>query len=106
MSHTHGLPGTPGLLRSMNDRTALTLLLDHGPLTRARLGELSGLSKPTASQVVARLEQAGLISAAGQVTTESGSVPAAAHAARIAAVMSELAERAAAVRASGTCAIG
>ena len=33
---------------------ALTRLLEHGPLTRNRLGELSGLSKPTAAQMVAR----------------------------------------------------
>jgi predicted NBD/HSP70 family sugar kinase len=56
----------------MNDRTALALLLDHGPLTRARLGELTGLSKPTASQVVSRLEQADLIRVVGQVTTARG----------------------------------
>lgn len=36
-------------------------MLERGPLTRTRLGELTGLSKPTVSQVVARLERAGLI---------------------------------------------
>ena len=54
-------PGTPGWLRARNDRVALALLLEHGPLTRNRIGELSGLSKPTAAQMVARLESAGLI---------------------------------------------
>jgi len=43
----------------------LSLLLERGPLTRTRLGELTGLSKPTASQVVTRLERAGLIVTAG-----------------------------------------
>ena len=37
------------------------LLLEHGPLTRTRLGELTGLSKPTASQLLLRLEAAGLV---------------------------------------------
>ncbi|MBC6459461.1 ROK family transcriptional regulator [Actinomadura sp. HBU206391] len=37
------------------------MLLVHGALTRPRLGELTGLSKPTASQLLARLEQAGLV---------------------------------------------
>lgn len=43
----------------------MSLLLEHGPLTRTRLGELTGLSKPTASQVVTRLEAAGLIAPVG-----------------------------------------
>lgn len=57
--------GTPRLLRGMNDRAALDLLLEHGPLSRTRLGELTGLSKPTASQLLARLERAGLVVATG-----------------------------------------
>ena len=65
-------PGTPALLRAMNDRTALSLLLTRGPLTRTRIGELTGLSKPTASQVIARLEQADLIAAVGEITTARG----------------------------------
>src|SRR5437773_714910 len=31
-------PGTPRLLRALNDRSALELLLAHGPLTRAQVG--------------------------------------------------------------------
>src|SRR3954467_11682390 len=58
-------PGTPRLLRGMNDRAALELLLEHGPLSRTRLGELTGLSKPTASQLLLRLERAGLVVATG-----------------------------------------
>jgi predicted NBD/HSP70 family sugar kinase len=58
-------PGTPRLLRGMNDRAALDMLLAHGPLSRTRLGELTGLSKPTASQLLARLERAGLVVATG-----------------------------------------
>ncbi|MFF3620315.1 ROK family transcriptional regulator [Streptomyces sp. NPDC002467] len=58
-------PGTPSLLRAMNDRAALELLLAHGPLSRTRIGNLTGLSKPTASQLLARLEAAGLVVATG-----------------------------------------
>ncbi|MFD4584782.1 ROK family protein [Streptomyces sp. NPDC058423] len=61
-------PGTPRVLRAMNDRAALDLLLEHGSLSRTRIGKLTGLSKPTASQLLARLEAAGLVVATG--TTE------------------------------------
>ncbi|MFI6255186.1 ROK family protein [Micromonospora zamorensis] len=60
------LPGTPRLLRALNDRAALELLLERGPLTRARLGELTGLSKVTASQLVERLEERGLVARVGE----------------------------------------
>ncbi|MEI7031457.1 ROK family transcriptional regulator [Streptomyces pratensis] len=62
---TPGAPGTPRVLRAMNDRAALDLLLEHGPLSRTRIGKLTGLSKPTASQLLARLEAAGLVLATG-----------------------------------------
>ncbi|NGO73465.1 ROK family transcriptional regulator [Streptomyces boncukensis] len=58
-------PGTPRVLRAMNDRAALDLLLAHGPLSRGRIGKLTGLSKPTASQLLARLEAAGLVVVTG-----------------------------------------
>ncbi|WP_405531252.1 ROK family transcriptional regulator [Streptomyces avidinii] len=58
-------PGTPSLLRAMNDRAALELMLTHGPLSRTRIGHLTGLSKPTASQLLARLEAVGLVVATG-----------------------------------------
>ncbi|MEU2723026.1 ROK family transcriptional regulator [Streptomyces smyrnaeus] len=45
----------------MNDRAALDLLVAHGPLTRTRISELTGLSKPTASQLLGRLEETGLV---------------------------------------------
>jgi predicted NBD/HSP70 family sugar kinase len=58
-------PGTPSLLRGINDRAALDLLLEHGPLSRTQLGELTGLSKPTAAQLLTRLAQAGLVITSG-----------------------------------------
>ncbi|HEX5568522.1 MAG TPA: ROK family transcriptional regulator [Streptomyces sp.] len=58
-------PGIPRVLRTMNDRAALHLLLTHGPLSRSRVGRLTGLSKPTASQLLARLEAVDLVVATG-----------------------------------------
>ncbi|MFG3438760.1 ROK family protein [Nonomuraea sp. NPDC047897] len=55
------VPGTPSLLRAINDRAALQALLERGPLTRPEIGALTGLSKPTASQLLARLQEAGLV---------------------------------------------
>lgn len=58
-------PGTPSLLRAINDRAALEALLKRGPLTRPEIGALTGLSKPTASQLLTRLREAGLVVADG-----------------------------------------
>ncbi|MFI6922568.1 ROK family protein [Nonomuraea spiralis] len=55
------VPGTPSLLRAINDRAALRALLERGSLTRPELGALTGLSKPTASQLLSRLQEAGLV---------------------------------------------
>jgi predicted NBD/HSP70 family sugar kinase len=59
-------PGTPSLLRELNDRAALELLLTEGPMTRAQLGTRTGLSKVTASQLLSRLEDRGLVEVAGE----------------------------------------
>ncbi|MER7764424.1 ROK family transcriptional regulator [Streptomyces sp. NPDC097619] len=67
-----GVPGTPSVLRAMNDRAALDLLLEHGSLSRTRIGALTGLSKPTASQLLGRLEAAGLVLATGTSTGRPG----------------------------------
>ncbi|AKJ13134.1 ROK family transcriptional regulator [Streptomyces incarnatus] len=72
MAGTAGTPGTPRVLRAMNDRTALDLLLEHGPLSRTRIGKLTGLSKPTASQLLARLEAAGLVRVTGTSEGQPG----------------------------------
>ncbi|MFD5032074.1 ROK family protein [Streptomyces sp. NPDC058220] len=56
----------------MNDRAALDLLIAHGPLTRTRIGELTGLSKPTASQLLTRLEAAGLVRTTGSQSGRPG----------------------------------
>lgn len=65
-------PGTSSWLRLRNDREALRLFLEHGALTRTRLGELSGMSKPTATQMIARLERAELLHPVGEVAGSRG----------------------------------
>jgi predicted NBD/HSP70 family sugar kinase len=65
-------PGTPSLLRELNDRAALELLLTSGPMTRAQLGEQTGLSKVTASQLLSRLEERGLVQVAGEQASGRG----------------------------------
>lgn len=64
--------GNPGLMRSMNERAALGLLISNGPMTRMRLGEAAGLSSPTTSQLVKRLSEAGLVAEAGHTTGTRG----------------------------------
>lgn len=65
-------PGTPAWLRTQNDLAAFRLLLERGPLSRTQLGSLSGMSKPTAGQMVARLEKLGLVRAVGEISEARG----------------------------------
>ncbi|MBD0419502.1 ROK family transcriptional regulator [Streptomyces sp. TRM S81-3] len=62
------MPASPSTARAINDRLALRLLQQEGPLTAARLKQLTGLSRPTVADLVERLAAAGLI----EVTGESG----------------------------------
>jgi predicted NBD/HSP70 family sugar kinase len=63
------------LLREINDRSALDLLVQRGSMTRTQLVAATGLSKPTASQLLGRLESAGLVVRTG--TTSGGRGPSA-----------------------------
>lgn len=65
--HPAGSADSPRLLREINDQVVLRLLLENGQLTRGRLGELTGLSKPTVSSLLARLESRGLVTTTGVV---------------------------------------
>lgn len=65
-------PGTLTWLRDRNDRFALRLLLEHGPISRARLGELSGMSKPSAAKMIARLETVGIVEPVGEAPGARG----------------------------------
>ncbi|WP_449065178.1 MarR family transcriptional regulator, partial [Planomonospora algeriensis] len=57
---------TPKLARVINDRLALDLLLERGPLTAPQLRELTGLSRPTVSDLIERLQANGLIAVTGE----------------------------------------
>ena len=64
--------GTPRLLRAINERLALELIQRLGPLSRAEIARRSGLSKPTISLALSRLEQAGLVREVGRTTGGKG----------------------------------
>lgn len=72
MAVTPKQSGNPGLMRSMNERAALRLLIADGPMTRMRLAEAAGLSGPTTSQLVKRLVEAGLVAEAGHTSGARG----------------------------------
>lgn len=65
-------PGVPRLLRTINDRSALDLLLERGELTRTELSELTGLSRPTTGQLLTRLQAAGAVISDGHRTGKRG----------------------------------
>ncbi len=64
--------GTPSWLGAVNDRAGLAVLLEQGPLTRNRICELVGVSKPTASQMMSRLLAAGVIEERGRTSGSAG----------------------------------
>jgi len=70
--HGPSRPGTPSLLRELNDRAALELLLDGRSLTRSQLSELTGVSKVTVAQMLGRLEERGLVAAVGEQSVGRG----------------------------------
>ncbi|MFI6815096.1 ROK family transcriptional regulator [Nonomuraea sp. NPDC050328] len=57
---------TPALARAINDRLALDLFLTRGPLTAPQLRDLTGLSRPTVSDLIERLQGEGLIEVTGE----------------------------------------
>jgi predicted NBD/HSP70 family sugar kinase len=63
---------TPRTVRAINDRMTLELLLQHGTLTRTQLATLTGLSKPTATQLLQRLAEGGLIVSRGTTSGAPG----------------------------------
>ncbi|MGW0867309.1 ROK family transcriptional regulator [Streptomyces sp. NPDC002611] len=60
------MPASPSTARAINDRLALRLLQQEGPLTAGRLKQLTGLSRPTVADLVERLTAAGLIEVVGE----------------------------------------
>ncbi len=60
------MPASPSTARAINDRFALKLLQDEGPLTATQLRTLTGLSRPSVADLVERLRGAGLITVVGE----------------------------------------
>ncbi|MBT2527375.1 ROK family transcriptional regulator [Streptomyces sp. ISL-99] len=60
------MPASPSTARAINDRFALKLLQDEGPLTAGQLKTLTGLSRPSVADLVERLQGAGLITVVGE----------------------------------------
>lgn len=66
------LAGSSKLLRAMNESATMALLIDRGTLTRGELRELTGLSKPTTSDVLRTLTEAGLAVVVGHTSGGPG----------------------------------
>ncbi|MFF8728701.1 ROK family transcriptional regulator [Streptomyces sp. NPDC015171] len=60
------MPASPSTARAINDRLALSLLQQEGPLTAGQLKQLTGLSRPTVADLVDRLTASGLITVVGE----------------------------------------
>src|SRR5262245_32726730 len=58
--------GSAKLLRAINSSATLSHLLSNGRLARAELRDLTGLSKPTSSEMLRLLTDAGLAVVAGR----------------------------------------
>ena len=62
----------PPLIRAMNEQLLLGHIRLSGPVSRADLARISGLSKPTVSLALANVERTGLVRIAGQRTGVPG----------------------------------
>jgi predicted NBD/HSP70 family sugar kinase len=72
-AETNGvLAGRPQLLRVINEESLLNALRRGGPLMRADLTRVCGLSKPTVGLGLANLERGGLVRIAGRRTGMKG----------------------------------
>ncbi|ARQ71770.1 ROK family transcriptional regulator [Streptomyces marincola] len=61
---------SPRTARAINDRIALDLLVEQGPLTAARLRDLTGLSRPSVADLLQRLAREGLVAVVGEAGEE------------------------------------
>ncbi|MCT4357465.1 ROK family transcriptional regulator [Streptomyces sp. Je 1-79] len=64
------MAASPSTARALNDRLALRLLQDEGPLTATQLKTLTGLSRPTVADLVERLQGSGLVRVVGESGAE------------------------------------
>src|SRR3954469_21348589 len=62
------------LLRSLSDEHVLRALMEQRRATRAELAATTGLSKPTVSESVRRLSDAGVVVDTGERTTGRGRI--------------------------------
>ena len=63
------------LLRELTDGTVLEQVFTHGRVTRFELAATTGISKPTISESVRRLELGGVLVSAGEMGGRRGRVP-------------------------------
>lgn len=70
----HGPLPRQDVLREITDRAVLDEVLLRGRVTRAEVAARTGISKPTISAAIARLEAAGLLAATGPRTGHRGRV--------------------------------
>jgi len=73
--HFGTLSDSRGLLRELRDHAVLQAIFRNGPITRPEIAVIAGLSKPTVSAAIRRLEQAGLVEAAGMRPSSRGRTP-------------------------------
>jgi predicted NBD/HSP70 family sugar kinase len=77
----YGWPGSAGadsrlsLLRELGEQAVLETIFRKGPITRPEIAAATSLSKPTVSAAVSRLEQGGLVRAAGRRAGQRGRKP-------------------------------
>jgi predicted NBD/HSP70 family sugar kinase len=64
--------GTSGMLRAFNERRVVDLIATDGPISRAQIARVSGLSKPTVSLALARLEEHRLVREVGRTSGGRG----------------------------------
>ena len=63
------------LLRELGEQAVLETIFRRGPITRPEIAAATNLSKPTVSAAVSRLEQSGLVHAAGRRAGQRGRNP-------------------------------
>lgn len=56
----------PQMVRRINDRIITDLLLEHGPLTRSQLRDMTGLSQPSMAELIDRLVADRIINSVGE----------------------------------------
>src|SRR5206468_5760383 len=63
------------MLRELSEQAVLETIFRQGPITRPEIAAATGLSKPTVSAAVSRLEHGGLVRAAGRRAGQRGRKP-------------------------------